>query len=235
MAGDPKAPATSPAPDRRWRFAVVLTASLALVIAQPLIAGLLGAQWAFDLLFSLLILAVLLLVFDDRRHRKIAVAFGLTAFLSVWASHALAGTAALVLVVAAHLLAVCYFGFALHGILRAILGKKPSGDAIFGAVCGYILLGVIWSLLFSAVETASPGSFRVPASPTADAAAAQPMRDMLGYYSFITLTTLGYGDVTPATRLTQTLAWIEAMTGQFYLAILVAGLVGFMVTQGRNN
>jgi len=60
-------------------------------------------------------------------------------------------------------------------------------------------------------------------------AVAQPL------FSFITLATVGYGDVTPATPLARTLAWTEAVTGQLYLAILVAGLVGFKVTQATKQ
>ena len=60
-------------------------------------------------------------------------------------------------------------------------------------------------------------------------------RGDLSYYSFITLATVGYGDVTPITPLARTLAWMEAITGQFYLAILVAGLVGFKVTQAMRH
>jgi hypothetical protein len=98
-------------------------------------------------------------------------------------------------------------------------------------VCGYLLLGIIWSLLYSAVETVSPGSFAVPVRGES-AVVNQPLdRGILGYYSFITLATVGYGDVTPTTTLARTLAWMEAITGQLYLAILVAGLVGFKVTQ----
>jgi hypothetical protein len=110
-----------------------------------------------------------------------------------------------------------------------------SGDAIFGAVCGYLLLGIIWTLLYSAVETAYPGSFRFPASEPVASIAVRPGRNVLSYYSFITLATVGYGDVTPATPLAQTLAWMEAIAGQFYLAILVAGLVGFTVTQAMRR
>ena len=62
---------------------------------------------------------------------------------------------------------------------------------------------------------------------------ARPRR--ASYYIFITLATVGYGDVTPSTPLARTLAWIEAITGQFYLAILVAGLVGIKVTQVIND
>ena len=102
-------------------------------------------------------------------------------------------------------------------------------------MCGYLLLGIIWSLLYCATEMASPGSF-VMSVPGQDHRAAAPLdRSDLSYYSFITLATVGYGDVTPTTQLARTLAWTEAITGQFYLAILVAGLVGFKVTQAMKS
>ena len=50
------------------------------------------------------------------------------------------------------------------------------------------------------------------------------------YYSFITLTTVGYGDVTPVSATARTCSWLEALTGQFYLAVLVAGLVGTLLS-----
>ena len=103
----------------RWRFAIVLVASLLLAVAQPLMCGLFDDQSTFDVFFSLLIVTVLLLVFDEREHQ--------------------------------------------------------------------------------------------------------------------TLATVGYGDITPTTPLARTLAWMEAVAGQFYLAILVAGLVGFKVTQAMKE
>ena len=96
-------------------------------------------------------------------------------------------------------------------------------------------MGIIWTLLYSAVDTAFPGSFSSPAAQKRPSRCRRPDRGTLGYYSFITLATVGYGDVTPTTPLARTLAWIEAVTGQFYLAILVAGLVGFKVTQAMRN
>jgi voltage-gated potassium channel len=226
--GLPAGPATI---RQRWRFAVVLLASLLLAVAQPLTSGLFGERSSFDVFFSLLIAAVLLLVFEERGHQKVACSLALAAFLGVWASHWLGGLPGRALLIAAHLIAVCFLAFALYGILRTILVSQVSGNAIFGAVCGYVLLGIIWTLLYSAVETGYPGSFTLPAARADAAANAQPDRSVLGYYSFITLATVGYGDVTPSTPLARTLAWTEAITGQLYLAILVAGLVGFKVTQ----
>ena len=235
MGRTPNSPTAPEIIRHRWRFAVVLLASLLLAVAQPLTSGLFGDRGSFDIFFSLLIGAVLLLVFEEREHRRIALVLGLAAFLGIWLSHGFGGLAGRGLLVGTHLLAVGFFAFALYGILRAIFAKQASGDAIFGAVCGYILLGIIWSLLYSAVETASPGSFDLPAPRGPNAVAARPDRSVLSYYSFITLATVGYGDVTPTTPLARTLAWMEAITAQFYLAILVAGLVGFKVAQALKN
>jgi voltage-gated potassium channel len=210
-------------------------ASLLLAVAQPLTAGLLNDEGSFDVFFSLLIVAVLVLVFEEREHRRVAIALGLAAFLGVWVGHAMGGPAGRAILVASHLVAAGFFAFALYGILRAILVKEASSDAIFGAVCGYLLLGIIWSLVYSAVETGSPASFRAATSGNTEAATVGLDRGVLSYYSFITLATVGYGDVTPITPLARTLAWMEAITGQFYLAILVAGLVGFKVTQAMRD
>jgi hypothetical protein len=75
----------------------------------------------------------------------------------------------------------------------------------------------------------------MPAPQGSNVVAARPDRGVLSYFSFVTLATVGYGDVTPTTPLARTLAWVEAITGQFYLAILVAGLVGFKVAQALKD
>jgi len=231
MPGEHDAAAAPAGIRRRWRFAVVLAASLLLAVAQPLFSGLLGDEGSFDVFFSLLIAVVVLLVIENREQRRIAIFLGLIAFLGIWIGHGIDGPASRSVLVEAHLIAAGVLGFALYGILRATLLNHASGDALFGAVCGYLLLGIIWSVLYSAVETAFPGSFHFPSPADAGAAAARPSRGTFGYFSFVTLATVGYGDVTPVTALARTLAWMEAIAGQFYLAVLVAGLVGFKVTQ----
>jgi voltage-gated potassium channel len=235
MSEGPARPAIATTLRHRWRFAGVLAASLLLAVAEPLTSGLIGGEGPFDVFFSLLIAAVLLLVFEERQLRRMAMSLGLAAFVGIWVGHGVGGPVGRVLLVGAYLLAAGFFGLALYGILRAIFVRQVTGDAIFGAVCGYLLLGIIWSLLYYAVETAAPGSFNLPASRGTADAAAHLDRGSLSYYSFITLATVGYGDITPHTPLARTLAWLEAIVGQFYLAILVAGLVGFIVTQAMND
>jgi len=219
----------------RWPFAAVLVATLLLVVAQPLLSAFFGEDRSFDVFFSILLLAVLSVVFEQRRHRRIAFSFGLLALVGVWISRGFSTPTHQFLLVGAHMAAAVFFVFALLGILRGVFAKRVSGDAIFGAACGYLLLGIIWSLLYSAVESLFPGSLHLAAT---EGSISQPMqidRGMFNYYSFITLATVGYGDVTPTSPVARTLACAEAVVGQFYLAVLVAGLVGFKVTEKKKD
>ncbi len=215
----------------RYRYAIVLVASLLLAVAQPLLSGLMGETGSFDLLFSLLIVAVLFQVFEESRLRRIALSLGVAVFCGYWMGRSISGSLGHGLVIGAQLTATSFFALALYSILTGIFTRPGSRDAVFGAICGYLLLGVIGSLLFFAVETAWPGSFHPPV-PSGDYGQEGELdRGVLTYFSFITMTTVGYGDITPATRLARTLTWIVAVAGQLYLAILVAGLVGFRISR----
>jgi hypothetical protein len=98
---------------------------------------------------------------------------------------------------------------------------RPVGDRIVGAICVYLLIGLGWGSLYETLDTVIPGSLRFPAGT----AWATPSPVRYRYFSFVTLATLGYGDVTPMTALTGTLAAIESIAGQLYIGITVARLV----------
>jgi voltage-gated potassium channel Kch len=95
-------------------------------------------------------------------------------------------------------------------------------------MCVYLLIGLAWSYAFTLLHTFSPTSFEGIADATT---AAHATAFQFIYYSFVTLTTLGYGEITPASPVAQTLAYLEAVTGQFYLTILVAALVGMLLSK----
>jgi Ion channel len=98
---------------------------------------------------------------------------------------------------------------------------RAVGDRIVGAICVFFLIGLAWASVFEALDTVRPGSLRFPA----DTAWAEPSAQRYRYFSFVTLATLGYGDITPVTVLAGTLAGLEAVSGQLYIGITVARLV----------
>lgn len=132
-------------------------------------------------------------------------------------------------------LSLCsYIIFLLLTISLAIRQVMRSGtvdaNSIIGAVCIYLLLGVIWALFYVLVNILIPGSFSVQISGSAF----EQLQAFL-YYSFVTLTTLGYGDIAPIRETARALSTIQAILGQFYIAILVAGLVAAFITQKKPN
>jgi hypothetical protein len=114
------------------------------------------------------------------------------------------------------------------GVMRP---HRLVGERILGAVCVYLLIGLAWAKVYQTLDVVAPGSLRFPA----DTAWAAPSLPRYAYLSFITLATVGYGDVTPATPIAGTLAWLEAVTGQLYLAITVARLVALSLAEGRGS
>jgi len=103
---------------------------------------------------------------------------------------------------------------------------RAVGDRIVGAICVYILIGLGCGSVFETLDSAFPGSLRFPA----ESAWTTPGPLRYRYFSFVTLATLGYGDITPVTALAGTLASLEAIGGQLYIGITVARLVALSLT-----
>ena len=102
-------------------------------------------------------------------------------------------------------------------------------DTIFGAVCAYLLLGVTWGAAYALLVVISPDSLSVSPGLAHASGWGEPISaftPVLQYYSFTTLATLGYGDVSPLSPGARALSVMEGLAGQLYLAVLVARLVG---------
>ena len=115
-------------------------------------------------------------------------------------------------------------------IMRYVLNRDPvTSDKICGAISAYLLIGIIWSLAYSLFFVMDPNSFSIP-----DAMLSSQARGYWTlYFSFVSLTTIGYGDVTPLSTAAQTYAYLEAACGQIYLTVLIARLVGLHIVHSN--
>jgi hypothetical protein len=107
--------------------------------------------------------------------------------------------------------------------------RRITRETIAGAICAYLLLAATWANVFSMIEHLRPGSFAnltVNIAEDTEKASLRRRSAEFSYFSFVTLSTLGYGDITPLTRSARNLAALEAIFGQLYLAVLIARLVG---------
>jgi hypothetical protein len=106
-------------------------------------------------------------------------------------------------------------------LLRYVFDREVlTSDRLWGAAAAYLMIGVLWSVLYTIIDR-----FGEPAFAIRGASGAMQLNDLL-YFSFGTLTTSGFGDIVPVTRIAQTAAMVEGIVGQLFMAILIARLVG---------
>ncbi len=131
---------------------------------------------------------------------------------------------------------ICWLLFVLFvtlSELRSVLKQKAvTGETICMAISVYLLLGLTWSFLYAVIFQLHPESYSGLVAPNpGHPTELQHIFPILGYFSLTTLSTIGFGDITPLTLQTRYAAVAEGITGQFYLAILVARLVGMQMSQ----
>jgi len=179
-------------------------------------------------LFSAVLIAAVVSV-RRRRGQLIAAAAGALAAVGL-------GWAALVtgddtIVLAWLLLTVLFLGFVIVSLLGVVFRtRRVVTDTVLGAICIYFLIGYAWGHGFAILELRRPASFGGLEE------AIEPGRlHALIYYSLGTLTTLSAGDIVPLTPPVRTLSVIEAATGQLYLTVLIARLVGLQIAESSER
>jgi hypothetical protein len=242
---DTAGPSTQKEAPRRWkwrqvyddrRFGILLVILVALLAGPPVLLGFgLSAVW-FDRLMSLLMVAAILSLCPERRQWLFALLLGIPTILFSLGGHALSGGASAWALFVGHLCEMLFlFGAAALIVKSLFKARSFTFDSIFGAVCGYLFLGLGWAVLYSMIDSFHPGSFEISRSLVSDDEPSRPLPHVLTYYSFVTLTTVGYGDISPISPAARTCSWLEAITGQFYLAVIVAALVNMLVVKINPN
>jgi hypothetical protein len=122
-----------------------------------------------------------------------------------------------------------FYAFAAVAVLsRVARNRRVTPDELAGAVGAYILIGLFFSMLFLWIELLQPGSFHISTQTNPNS-----LIDYSDFvlFSFATLTTLGYGDITPLTHITQVLSVLESIIGVLFVAVLVGGIVGILTSE----
>jgi hypothetical protein len=120
---------------------------------------------------------------------------------------------------------ILFFLFTVTLLIRQIArSKEVTVSVISDSITGFLLLGLVYSILTMIIVNSDPASFSNLAADFESNGRINASVSL--YYSFVTITSLGYGDIFPLTPLARSLATFMAVTGQFYIAIIVALLVG---------
>ncbi len=207
------------------RFLYLLITLVAFVTLVPVLEELGYGGMIFDIFLSTILLSAAYAASESRGYFILASILAGPALVLRWINN-LVGSPWLQFV--AGVLTVLFLLLVVALILSHVLrAERVSREKIFGALSVYLIFGVVWGLVYMLEDFLVPGSFRYGEGVRTGA-------EMV-YFSFVTLTTLGYGDIVPVSPSARALATLEALTGQLYLTVLVARLVALHITHSSKN
>jgi hypothetical protein len=173
-----------------------------------------------NILSTFVLVAAVFAIGFGRKQLMTAIALGGFAFAGIWY---------VVIIEPRYYLAIlsvlCRISFNVYVISLILISlfraKKVTSNTIYGAVSVYLLIGTMFSIIYKFMETLRPGSFFIGETGSLD----------FVFFSYTTLTTLGYGDITPVSSYARTATSLEAIIGVLYIAILISRFVGIYIAQ----
>ena len=220
----------------RWKFTVLLIVILLLNIARVLTVGDYEDQLIVDFLAAAMLATATISLCVNKHSRVAALLLGIPAVVLSFSRNLVFEHWQHVVLICGRVATLLFLALIVGMILRTLVTQeKATVDHISGAFCGYVLIGVLFAEAFCLLEVVVPNSYRWEGLTRGDRDDSPQLWLMLEYFSFTTLTTLGFGDVVPMTPAARFLAIWEVIFGQFYLAVLVAGLVNLRGAQETTN
>ncbi len=206
------------------RFSSLLVSLLLMITVYPFVETAGRGQFLFSIFFTVVLLNVVYTVSSRGKVFYLVIGLTLLTLIVDWAGN--------VVELPAEALIRAFLSVVLLGLVEVVILKdvlraeKVTAEKIYGAVCVYLILGIQCAILFAALAAHNPSALSVPLE------SARPMTQML-YFSFVTMTTLGYGDISAYSTRARVLASVQALLGQLYLTVLVARLVALQITHEK--
>ena len=205
------------------RFLLLIVFMVALIVLGPFLENFIGLRLFMDLFFSIIFIATIYAASQKKLHIIFAAILIIPALLAVWTPDIPKHN---ILLTIGYLCGLIVFAFAVISILKYIFTEETvTRQTISAAVVVYLLLALMWSFIYRLLENLYPVSFAVAHDELVDAA------NIYLYFSLVTITTLGYGDISPIRSQVAALSVLEAITGQIYLVVVVAWFVGLYVSK----
>jgi hypothetical protein len=209
---------------RKSRFLLLLITLLGLMVIEPFLFEATGIKFLLDIFLTAILFSSIYAVSEKKQAAVIAV---LLAVPKLATTSALTFITHPLLYLFDSIFGIIFMAYIIVLILAHIFKQEVvSLETIYGAIVVYILIGLMWAFLYNLTEILHPHSFTL-----APELAIDPKKTLF-YFSFVTLTTLGYGDISPISGPAKSLVMLEAIVGQMYLAVLIARLVGTHISQG---
>jgi hypothetical protein len=222
-------------PRQFWTDETGLTGLLIFLLGYFIVLNSLG-EFGFGRLlahifFSLVILAGVLVTFQKRWLSFFVIVLAVVSLALNWAEKIRPGKGLAVLTTG---LSLIFLGILVAVVIAQVFREgQVTTHRIRGAIAIYLLLGALWAFMYQVVALNLPQAFRLPEGLVASDP--DTLRRELTYFSFVTLTTTGYGDITPVHPVARTLAMLEALVGQLYPAIVLAWLVSLAIMHQKEK
>jgi len=214
------------------RFSSVeLLISLGLLIfVSPFVQGIPGGRFIEGALMTGVFLAAVVAVSARRRTLILAVVLVAPVLAAKWMNHLQPRVFPPAIFLSC---AIVFLIFVIVHVLRFVLRTpRVTTEVLCASVSAYLLLGVLWAMAYRLAVVVTPSAFAFNTPQASNG----PMDGFTSFYfSFITLTTLGYGDITPVSNVARMLSVMESMTGTLYVAVLIARLVGLYSAQDSSS
>lgn len=217
---------------RPMKFSTLLVCLLLSLLVRPFVLSDVVTRWVYLGVMTVFFVAAIRSLSEDKWQRWTAMGLGIFCIVLRWTTLLHNPQERIALDVVGCVLEIAFLTFVIVMLLVAIFRRRTvTQDNIMGAFAAYLLIALVWGLIFSLVEQAIPGSYHYGDHLSSQWEHVEHREGLLTYFSCCTLMTIGYGDITPVLPLARTLAMLEGMTGQLYVAVLVAVLVGVRVAQ----
>ena len=207
----------------KQRFLILLCLILGLLVLVPILIRIVAARIFVDIFLTAIVISMVYTISHKKGHVIVGVLLAIVMLVSLWLQYFYPNKAILAIGMFAGAL---FIGVVIASILIFIFrSEEINREIIYAAILLYLLAALLWAFVYTFLELIDPASFNIDLS--------QPQDDLLvfQYFSFVTLTTLGYGDITPVSEVAKAIAVLEAVVGQLYLVVAVAWLVGMYVSK----
>jgi voltage-gated potassium channel len=207
----------------RSRFLFLVVSLFFYIVVSPFLENFIGLKFLISIFLTMILLSAIYAVSLDSRQQQISMIIAIPLAIFIWVALFFKVPNSFYII---NISGILFFIFISVAILSFIFKQTEiTQEVIAAAVVVYLFLGICWAFAYSILEQIIPGSFDLGGIEV------EKMRQTFSYYSYVTLTTLGYGDITPLTSRAAALSVSEALVGQLYLTVLVARIIGLHISQ----
>ena len=205
------------------RFLILLCLILGLLVFVPILQRFVAVRIFIDIFITAIFISMVYTFSYRKVHVVAGVFLAVVMLASLWLQYLDPNKWILPI---GTLAGVIFIAMVIAGIIGLIIkSDEVCREIIYAAILVYLLAALMWAFIYTFLELVDPASFNIELNRSVG------YLPVFQYYSFVTITTLGYGDIVPSTDVAKAFSVLEAVIGQLYLVVAVAWLVGMHVSR----